>query len=420
MCRVYDVGEVDGQTFFTMEYVDGEDLASLLRRIGRLPPDKALDIARHLCAGLAAAHAKGVLHRDLKPANIMLDGRGQVVITDFGLAGVADNIRGQEAAAAAHPRICRPNNYLGKEVSTRSDIYAPARAVRSIHGQAAFAESAAKVLHAGADRTPSRPSSVVKDLDPIVEKVILRCLETEPAGRPATALAVAAALPGGDPLAAALAAGETPSPQLVAASGETTGLRPRVAVACLLAVLVGLAVGTYFTIHYSAIEKMHLEQTPEVLAHRAREVVAQLGYPQKPADSVFGFDYDTDFRDSVEKESKTPPNWDEIMAGRPTTLLFWYRQSPDVLGADGYHDTFLIPGVVTEYDPASTTSGMKPMWSARRPGQADLSQVIPPQKDTYEPADDSPRLERAVCRRGSRRVQTASRLLQMEDFARNG
>ena len=93
VCRVYDVGEVEGQTFFTMEYVDGEDLASLLRRIGRLPPDKALDIARQLCAGLAAAHTKGVLHRDLKPANIMLDGRGQVVITDFGLAGVADKDR---------------------------------------------------------------------------------------------------------------------------------------------------------------------------------------------------------------------------------------------------------------------------------------------------------------------------------------
>ena len=83
VCRVYDVGDVDGQTFFTMEYVDGEDLASLLRRIGRLPQDKAVEIARQLCAGLAAAHAKGVLHRDLKPANIMLDGRGQVVITDF-------------------------------------------------------------------------------------------------------------------------------------------------------------------------------------------------------------------------------------------------------------------------------------------------------------------------------------------------
>src|SRR6202795_2105642 len=99
----------------------------------------------------------------------------------------------------------------------------------------AFAEKSADklggVAAASGDRTPSRPSSVVKDLDPIVEKVILRCLEVEPSSRPPTALAVAAALPGGDPLAAALAAGETPSPQVVAASGEKAGLRPPMALA---------------------------------------------------------------------------------------------------------------------------------------------------------------------------------------------
>jgi len=66
VCRVYDIGEYQGATYITMEYVDGEDLASLLRRIGRLPGDKAVEIARKLCAGLAAAHDKGVLHRDFK------------------------------------------------------------------------------------------------------------------------------------------------------------------------------------------------------------------------------------------------------------------------------------------------------------------------------------------------------------------
>ena len=73
VCRVYDIGETDNQVFLSMEYVDGEDLSSLLRRVGRLPRDKALEIARKICAGLAAAHDKGVLHRDLKPSNIMLD-----------------------------------------------------------------------------------------------------------------------------------------------------------------------------------------------------------------------------------------------------------------------------------------------------------------------------------------------------------
>src|ERR1035437_9238659 len=76
VCRVYDLGEIDGYLFLSMEYVDGEDLGVLLRRIGRLPEAKALEISRKLCAGLAAAHEKGVLHRDLKPGNIMLDSHG--------------------------------------------------------------------------------------------------------------------------------------------------------------------------------------------------------------------------------------------------------------------------------------------------------------------------------------------------------
>src|SRR5262245_22701571 len=83
VCRIHDIGEVDGRHYLSMEYIDGEDLQSLLRRVGRLSSDKAREIARQLCAGLAAAHAKGVLHRDLKPANVMIDGRGHARITDF-------------------------------------------------------------------------------------------------------------------------------------------------------------------------------------------------------------------------------------------------------------------------------------------------------------------------------------------------
>ncbi|HYM75899.1 MAG TPA: serine/threonine-protein kinase [Candidatus Dormibacteraeota bacterium] len=385
VCRVYDVGEVDGQTFFTMEYVDGEDLASLLRRIGRLPQDKAVEMARQLCAGLAAAHNKGVLHRDLKPANIMLDGRGQVVITDFGLAGVADNIRGPEVRSGT-PAYMAPEQLAGTEVTMLSDIYALGLVLYEIFtGKRAFAEKAAGVLHANGDRTPSRPSSVVKDLDPIIEKVILRCLEAEPASRPANALAVSAALPGGDPLAAALAAGETPSPQMVAAAGETVGLRPRIAIACFVAVLIGLAIGSLFIIRYSGVEKMRLEQTPEVLSQKAREIVTRLGYPEKPADRAFGFDYDTDYVDSVEKE-KTK-NWDEVLVGRPSILEFWYRQSPDVLAARGYQD-LLIPGIVQEEDPALTLSGMVNV-KLDALGRLIYFQAVAPQKDAT-PAPASP------------------------------
>jgi predicted Ser/Thr protein kinase len=123
VCRVYDIGEVDGLSFLSMEFIDGEDLSSLLRRIGRLPGDKAVELARQMCAGLAAAHEAGVLHRDLKPANVMIDGRGKARITDFGLAVVSEELRGEEATAGT-PAYMAPEQLTGKEVTQRSDIYA--------------------------------------------------------------------------------------------------------------------------------------------------------------------------------------------------------------------------------------------------------------------------------------------------------
>ncbi len=80
-----------------------EGLSSLLRRIGRLPEDKAIQIARQLCSGLAAAHEQGILHRDLKPANVMLDSRGDVRITDFGLAGLAEGFTGAGPSLSRSP-----------------------------------------------------------------------------------------------------------------------------------------------------------------------------------------------------------------------------------------------------------------------------------------------------------------------------
>ena len=101
--------------------MDGEDLASLLRRIGRFPEDRALEVARQTCAGLAAAHDRGVVHRDLKPANIMLDGNGRIRITDFGLAGTTGEI-----LRAGTPAYMAPEQLAGR----RSD--AAATSTRSV------------------------------------------------------------------------------------------------------------------------------------------------------------------------------------------------------------------------------------------------------------------------------------------------
>ena len=227
VCRLYDIGEADGRRFLTMEYVDGEDLASLLRRIGRFPQDKAIEIARQLCAGLAAAHERGVLHRDLKPANVMIDGDGNVRITDFGIATAAADAGG---IVAGTPQYMAPEQLAGKPATIKSDIYALGLVLFEIFtGRRAFdAQNDRRPEGAARDRAAlTTPSSIVRDLDPAIERVILRCLERDPDRRPASALAVAAALPGGDPLAAALAAGETPSPELLVAAGRDRGAARR-------------------------------------------------------------------------------------------------------------------------------------------------------------------------------------------------
>ena len=259
VCRVYDISEADGRPFLSMEYVDGEDLATLLRRIGRLPADKALEVARKVCAGLAAAHDKGVLHRDLKPANVMLDGRGNVMITDFGLAAFAEQIAAGDVRSGT-PAYMAPEQLEGREVTTRSDIYSLGLVLYEIFtGKKAFeGKTLAEAMRTRTDATPQSPSDLVRDLDPAVERAIMRCLERDPAQRPPSVFSVAAALPGGDPLAAALAAGETPSPQLVADAGGSTGLTPRAALIDLAVVIAGLLLALTLGIRLSRIDQVGL------------------------------------------------------------------------------------------------------------------------------------------------------------------
>jgi serine/threonine-protein kinase len=382
VCRVYDVGEAEGQTFLSMEYVDGEDLASLLRRIGRLPGDKALEIARQLCAGLAAAHREGVLHRDLKPANVMLDGRGRAVMTDFGLAGLADQIQGLDVRSGT-PAYMAPEQLAGKEVTVKSDIYSLGLVLYEIFaGKPAFAAAPlAELMRSRQENAPSSPATWVKDLDPTVDRVILRCLERDPANRPNSALAVAAALPGGDPLAAALAAGETPSPQMVAAAGAASELAPRAALWSLIAVLLGVALVVFLGIRESGLERMSLDKSPEVLAQKSRELVTTLGYPAGDVDRASGLSYDSDLLKFAGKAGQPRHSWDEILSGRPSLLSYWYRQSPRPMVPSGIHGTELTPGVLTFNDPPPILSGMIRLRLDPQ-GRLVYWQAIPPEVDT--------------------------------------
>ncbi len=329
VCRVWDIGEADGQHFLSMEYVDGENLSSLLRRIGRLPADKALDIAQQVCAGLAAAHEKGVLHRDLKPANVMLDGQGKVRITDFGLAGLADALTDEDVRSGT-PSFMSPEQLLGREVTVRSDIYSLGLLLYELFtGRRAFTgKKLSELTRQHRDERPIEPSAIVPGLDPAVEATILACLEKDPARRPPSALAVSAMLGGQDPLDAAIAAGITPSPELVAAAGETERLSRKAAGAALAVVLLTVLLAPVLWSSFSLVNAVPVEKSPEVLEDRARDLISRLGFEATPADSAVGLWADGEYFRHAQAAERPPHDWAHLRTGAPPVLRFWYRQSP--------------------------------------------------------------------------------------------
>lgn len=357
VCRVYDIGEVAGRHFLSMEFIKGEELSSLLHRIGRLPSDKAIQIARQICAGLAAAHDVGVLHRDLKPSNVMIDEHGNARITDFGLAGLAEEF-GADELAAGTPAYMAPEQLEGKEQTVRTDIYSLGLVLYELFtGKKAFEAATVGDLIKlrRSDTTPTTPTSIVKDLDPIIEKVIDRCIQKDPAQRPSSALQVAAALPGGDPLAAALAAGETPSPEMVAASGEKIGLRPSVAWILLAGVIVLVTAAVLLSAQTMLYRRVPLEKPPEELATRARDILHSVGYSEPPVDTAMGFYEGKEFLRYVAEHDKSKTRWDNLETG---AFVFWYRASPRPLAtANAFGDQPGLGFVHTD-DPPLDKSGM--------------------------------------------------------------
>jgi serine/threonine-protein kinase len=286
VCRVFDIGQAEGWHYLSMEYVDGETLASLLHRIGALPVVKAVDIARQLCAGLAAAHERGVLHRDLKPSNIMLDGRGRVRIVDFGLAVSTDDTAAAEVAGT--PAYMAPEQFTGDTVTARTDLYSLGLVLYEIlTGRRPFAATShyERMRQAHEGRVLVLGSAV----DAAFAEVVRACLERDPVDRPASALQVAALLPGGDPIAAALAEGRVPSPDMLAAAAGKGTLRMPTAWALLASAVAGTLFlawqGQVLTVSHA-----DLPRPPEVLAQRARDILAKLPDGGDAVDWEFWFD----------------------------------------------------------------------------------------------------------------------------------
>ncbi len=368
VCRVFDIGEVSGQPYISMEYVDGEDLSALLRRIGRLPDEKALEIARKLCAGLAAAHDRGVLHRDLKPANVMIDSRGQVLIMDFGLAAVSSQIHGADVRCGT-PAYMAPEQLAGREVSVQSDLYALGLVLYEMFtGHKAFVGATLlETLRLRERSGPPALDSSGRELDPEVKRVVVRCLDSDPRNRPASALSVAAALPGGDPLAAALAAGHTPSPEVVAAARAAGSLRPMLALGCLGFIAAGLVAFPFLNDQTTWIAQTSFEYSPDTLAHKAAEMIARFGYGAKSLDKAFGLTYDFEYLEALDHDKAGSHS-------QSAPIRFWYRTSPQYLAADRFGSS----GLVSWEDPPPVLSGMTQVQLDTR-GRLLHFETIPPQ-----------------------------------------
>jgi serine/threonine-protein kinase len=379
VCRVYDIDEVEGHTFLSMEYVDGEDLASLLRRVGRFPEDRGLEIARQVCAGLAAAHERGVVHRDFKPANVMIDGSGRARITDFGLAGVAG-----ETIRAGTPAYMAPEQLAGGEVSARSDIYALGLVLYEIFtGRRAIeAGNFAELIRRREQEEIVPPSALTGGLSAELDRAIMRCLAPDPAARPHSALAVAAALPGGDPLAAALAAGETPSPDMVAAAGEAGVLGRRTGLALLAFSLAGLAIAAALDGRTLLVNRVAFPKSADVLEERSREVIAAAGYTAVPADTARGVQVNAEYLQWL-RTSGQSSKWESLGDGTAPLLDFWYRTSPQTLAPIG------MSWAPTWNDPPLATSGMITVVVDDRGRLVEFA-AVPPQFDPDPPAAAAP------------------------------
>ncbi len=353
VCRVFDIGEIDGRHFLSMEFVDGDDLSALLTRVGRFTSERAVEIARQLCVGMEAIHKAGILHRDFKPGNIIIDSKGVARITDFGIAGLEEEMKGDNIRAGT-PAYMSPEQVTGKEVTVRSDIYALGLVIYEIFtGKQAFiAATVPELIKMQQTATPTNPSQIVKGIDPLVESVIAKCLEKDPKDRPQTALQVAMALPGGNPMQIALDAGQTPSPEMVAASPKKGALRPIVALSLLAIVIVGLG----FVMVTSKKTFLHrivpLEKSADTLRERGREVIEKFGYKGADSYSVFLCPcFGEDYIKYIKETDQSLDRWQKLATGQPATVRFLYRTSPDPIVP-------LSDRKITSSDPQNTLPGM--------------------------------------------------------------
>jgi tetratricopeptide (TPR) repeat protein/predicted Ser/Thr protein kinase len=184
--RIYDLGDADGLKFITMEFVEGQDLRSLVLERTKFSPEEAVEIVRQVCAALEAAHDAGIIHRDLKPQNIMKDSSGRILLMDFGLARTLDGDKmTQTGALVGTMDYMSPEQALGKNLDQRSDLFTLGLILYELlTGATPFkAESAIASLVMRTQQQATRLVDVDKNIPATLSNIVAKCLEKDLANR---------------------------------------------------------------------------------------------------------------------------------------------------------------------------------------------------------------------------------------------
>ena len=307
--------------------------------------EKALQIAQQICAGLAAAHANGILHLDLKPANVMIDGRGVARITDFSIAA----LQGEATEIAGTPAYMAPEQLSAGSSTVATDVFALGLVLYEMFtGRQAFAAASIQERRAFPPSfEPTAPSSYAPGLDVSIDRTILQCVVNRPTDRPQSAVAVAASLPGGDVLTAWVAAGHVPSPDVVASYGGGTKIRAAPALVLFVATVVGILLAAGNTGAMMFFRHVDFSKSPAVLEDRASAFLDSL---EQVAHRVDRASWYTSLYSYAEQANVS---WTDRMDSSPAhPVLYVMRQSPRMLAPSNLFAT------VTFRDPPLDVPGM--------------------------------------------------------------
>lgn len=320
--------------FISMEFISGEDLSSLLRRVNRIP-DKALQIAHELGHGLAAIHEKKLVHRDLKPANVMIDGTGTVRILDFGIARPIERLA-NEPTEAGTPEYMAPELMQGEPPSVRSDLYALGLILyEAVTGQRAATITRSQYV---APASLQAPDSTHATVNPLLERAILRCLEKDPSRRFGSAAEFLRALP---PLQVG-GTGPAPGWTTIEFGDQVPKLPSRTVLALAASVLVGFITLCVLLIADTGEQSM-LDRGQ--LQARARAIASRVATGFDQGEDAFGYG-------PMPGELPVLAGKNAVRAARPGRVTFWYRWSPRRLEAGNSLES------VSYSDPPANVPGM--------------------------------------------------------------